>query len=283
MAQTIEVKGIFLQDSLKIGEAIPYALTARYPKNATAVFPDDKSDYKLFELEDKQYFVTKTSGTTSLDSAIYYLSTFEIDSVLYLSLPVLILHQADSSIIYPAYDSIFVKQLVSFVPDSVSADALPLLTNTTYFRVKKWLNTPLVIAIIIVLAISVMVTWIVFGKRIRNWIIVRKLKKQYQQFVAGYDAAVFKVEQHKQIQGMEDALALWKKYMERLSNIPFTKLTSKEIVRIENFSAIQAALRSIDMAIYAHQALDSLSPFMELKALATQSFQQKINSIQKGE
>jgi len=281
-AQDVVVKGIFKQDTLKIGEPTPYILSARYPASLTLIFPEDDFDFGIFELEDKQYFPTKTTGGISLDSAVYYLSTFEIDSVLYYNLPVFVLRQNDSSTIYPPYDSIFVKQMVAFVPDSVSADALPLLTNTTYYRVRNWINTPLFIVIFISIVLTLVLTWFFFGKRIMIYFKLRRLKKQYQVFISNYDSAVFIAGQEKSIAKIQTAISTWKKYMEQISDLPFTKLTSKEIIRINKFAQIQQALRELDLALYAQQPLKDLNAFMQLKNLATDLYEEKVKETSLG-
>jgi hypothetical protein len=281
-AQDVLVKGVFKQDTLKIGEPTPYILSARYPASLTLIFPEDNFDFGIFELEDKQYFPTKTIGGISLDSAVYYLSTFEIDTVLYYNLPVFVLRQNDSSTIYPPYDSIFVKQMVAFVPDSVSADALPLLTNTTYYRVKNWINTPLFIAIFIAFILMLVLTWFFFGKRIIIYFKLRKLKKQYQTFISNYDSAVFIAGQEKNIATIQTAISIWKKYMEQISDLPFTKLTSKEIIQLDKFKHLQPTLRELDLALYAQQSLKDLNAFMQLKNLAIDLYEEKIKDTSLG-
>lgn len=281
-AQDIKVAGRFLQDTIKIGEATPYALSARYPKEKTAVFPDDNYDFGIFELEDKRYFSTRTIGNTSIDSAIYYLSTFEIDSVLYYQLPVNIYYQKDTITIYPAYDSVFIKQLVQFVPDSVSAQALPLLVNTTYYRVRKLFNTPLVIISSIVLIGSIVLVWVLFGKRIRTYFKIRKLKKQYNLFLQKFDAGVYKLEQQKNLIFIEEVVSTWKKYLEQISNIPFTKLTSKEILHNNEFKELQQPLRYLDFVLYAGQNFEDMGAFMKLKNFAGQLFEKRLQEIEGG-
>ncbi len=281
-AQDIVLSGKFLKDTLKIGEPVPYSLTARYPQAQTVIFPDENLDYGLFEFEDIHYFPTKTTSGISLDSAIYYLSTFEIDSVLAYTLPVLVINQNDSSLRYPAHDSIFVKQMVAFVPDSLSADALPLLTNTTYYRVKQWLNTPLILTIIIILVVAIILVWVFFGKRIRTYFKVRKLKKQYLTFIERYDTGVFKTEQSKSIVHIEEVISIWKKYIERISELPFTKLTSKEILKLEKFQTLKEALRELDLSVYANQPLTNMNAFMQLKNFATLMFEEKLKETSLG-
>jgi hypothetical protein len=86
-AQTIDTKGGFLSDSLKIGEETAFYLSSRYPSEFTVLFPDSTYSFAPFEYSRKVYFPTRTKNGQSVDSTVYYLSTFEIDSIQTLSLP----------------------------------------------------------------------------------------------------------------------------------------------------------------------------------------------------
>ena len=94
-AQDVSVRGGFLSDSLKIGEQTAFYLSARYPTNLNILFPDSTHGFTPFEYEDKEYFPTETTAGISADSAVYYLTTFEIDRVQLLQLPVYIVNTSD--------------------------------------------------------------------------------------------------------------------------------------------------------------------------------------------
>src|SRR6187455_220135 len=87
-AQEVRVHSGFLVDSLGIGDEGGYFLTARYPSELNILFPDSTYNFAPFEYARKVYYPTKTTNGQSYDSAIYYLSTFEIDKLQSLSLPV---------------------------------------------------------------------------------------------------------------------------------------------------------------------------------------------------
>src|SRR5690348_12171602 len=78
LSQTVTVKAGFAADSTRVGENVFFYLTARYPKTQQIVFPDSSFAYSPFELLKKDYFPTRTNDSTSYDSAVYSLRTFEV-------------------------------------------------------------------------------------------------------------------------------------------------------------------------------------------------------------
>ena len=87
MGQVLMPEGSFNKDSLKIGENLEYTLSIKYPKNSDVVFPDSLFDFAPFEFTSKVSFPTRSDSIFSFDSAIYSLTTFEIDSLQILRLP----------------------------------------------------------------------------------------------------------------------------------------------------------------------------------------------------
>ncbi|MCK5104503.1 MAG: hypothetical protein KAR17_16880, partial [Cyclobacteriaceae bacterium] len=100
LAQNIEPVGSFIQEKIKIGEEIYYTLSVKYDKKLNVLFPDSSYRYGTFEYNSRTWFKTKSDSTLSYDSVIYNLSTFEIDSIQYLQLPVFVLNNEDSLAIF---------------------------------------------------------------------------------------------------------------------------------------------------------------------------------------
>ena len=94
-AQDVKVSGGFLSDSLKIGERTAFYLSARYKSDLTVLFPDSTFQFTPFEFQNKVYFPTRTEQGISHDSAVYYLTTFEVDRVQYLDLPLYVILPQD--------------------------------------------------------------------------------------------------------------------------------------------------------------------------------------------
>ena len=70
--ESTSVHGRFESDSVSIGEEVPYTLAARYSRNQQVLFPDSSFSFAPFEFSRKKYYTTKTSGTTSYDSVVYF-------------------------------------------------------------------------------------------------------------------------------------------------------------------------------------------------------------------
>ena len=167
-AQQIKSKGSFLSDSIKIGMDIRYSLSATYPSNQDVVFPDSTFNFSPFEYVGKKYFTTKTDSTYSYDSAVYIFTTFEVDSVQFLRLPVFIVTRGDSSAIYTEMDSVILQHVVAEIPDTTGVENMPLKENVDFLPLVLQFNYPYLIIGIIILIIAILLVIIIFGKRIRK-------------------------------------------------------------------------------------------------------------------
>jgi hypothetical protein len=281
LGQDIQVKGGFLSDSLKIGERTAYYLSAHYPSALTILFPDSTFAFSPFEYVGKEYFPTKTTGGISRDSAVYFLTTFEVDRAQYLELPVYVIHEKDCTLNRPARDSVLISQFVAHVPDSVSLDKLPLKMNTAYQKVFLNFNFWVVIIVVAGLLTGVILIWVVFGKEIRRYFRTQRLQKNHLQFVESYNRFLSELQSAFSALKTESALSVWKKYMEQLEARPYTKLTTRETVNIVKEPVLTEHLSQIDRAIYGHNTsvLDSLK---ELRSFADQQFARKIKEVKHG-
>ncbi len=280
-AQDIKVNSGFLSDSLKIGEETAYFLAAHYPSNLNVVFPDSTYKFSTFEYLKRKYFPTHTSNGISVDSAVYYLSTFEVDRVQYLLLPVYAIIPQDSTEFLSLQDSVLITQLVAKVPDSLAIDKLPLKMNTAYQRVFFEFNTWVVIIVVGVLIVIAVLVWIFFGKRIARHFRVRRLKRMHTEFVQRYNTMVGQLQNTFSSDSAETTVSTWKKYMEKLEAQPYTKLTTKETMSLIEDPTLVNNLREIDRAIYGQQNT-SLNNFEGLRAFADQRFAKKLQEVQHG-
>lgn len=276
------MRGQFQVDSIKIGIPFPYSLLAIHPSNISVVFPDSTFAFNPFEIDHKVYYPTETKNGISKDSVVYHLLSFEIDSVQKLSLPVFILHANDCTAVMANADSVFLEHQVKQMPDSVAAKDLPLKTNTAYQKVIWLLNYPLLLIIVGVLIVSLIVTWIIFGKRIRQYFILRKLNKYHNQFMHDYEVAVNELQSHYSITQAEATLALWKKYMEHLLATPFTKYTTKEIFQRVKDETLAGALRKIDWDIYGDGQGIEKDPLIQLQQFTDRKFNEKVQEVKNG-
>lgn len=279
-AQSVTVRGGFLADSIRIGETVPYSLTVSYPQSLDLLFPDSTFSFAPFEYQSKQTFTTRTVDSLSYDSAVYMLTTYEIDSLQSLALPVFVFHKSDCTEVNSTADTLVFNAMVEAVPDSVSAQQLPLKTNTDYTRVKWILNYPVLLIILLALVLIAVAVWVAFGKQIKKYFFLKRLRKNYDAFVARFGTLVGNTS--LTTSQAEQALLLWKRYMESLKAKPFTKYTSKEIIETEPNESLGRALRSIDRWIYGGIADQAQVPLHALREFTDEQFQRKVEEVQNG-
>ena len=278
-AQDILVNGYFLEDSIRIGVGSPYILTSAYPSELDIVFPDSLYNFSPYELGEKWFSPTKSVEGISYDSAVYYLLSFEIDSVQYNSLPVFQIVGNDSISIFPEKDSIFLQQMVTEIPDSVSAEAMPLIENTDYRYVDLALNYPYLIAGIVILLILIIIGYIIFGKSIRIWFKLRRLEKRHLKFLETFEDLISR----SKSEDLTEKIAFtWKAYLEKLEGRPYTKMTTKELLENQDMIRIEDTLRAIDRSIYGKRNESIQDAFNVLLTFSINRFEGKVNEIKHG-
>ncbi len=280
-AQDVSVRGGFFADSLRVGDQTGFYLAARYPSDLDIAFPDSTFNFGLFEFVSKTYFPTKSKSGQSYDSVIYYLSTFEIEPLQMLSMPVFQLNEQDCTIYQTDIDTVSLIELAKNLPDTVTAQTVPLRENTTYENVPRHFNYPVLIISLIVVIIVTAIVWVLFGKRIRQHFKVQRMSRSHKRFLEVYNQQVASIKAAFSPRETENALANWKKYMEQLEARPYTKLTTRETARIENNEVLGQNLRSVDGAIYGHntRVVESLE---NLKQFADERFSKKLEEVKHG-
>ncbi len=277
----VHVRAGFLTDSIKIGEQTGFYLAAHYPEKLTILFPDSAYNFAPFEYQRKKYFATKTEGGVSTDSAVYFLTTFEVDRLQNLQLPVFVVQAKDCTVFQSPRDSLWITQLVAKVPDSLSAEKLPLKMNTAYQKVFFEFNFLVLVIVIFVLLIVALLIWVFFGKKISRYFMMKKLSKNHSRFVHSYNQVLQQVQATWSVISAESAVSIWKKYMEQLETAPYTKLTTRELLRLMKDEALANNLRTIDTAIYGHEKV--MLPALEhLKSFADQRFTKKLEELKHG-
>lgn len=280
-AQDVVVRSGFFKDSLRVGDQTGYYLAAEYPTALNILFPDSTFSFSPFEFENKEYFPTETAQGKSYDSVIYYLSTFEVDPVQALSLPVFQLNAMDCTVYLSQRDTILLAELVKDLPDTVNLKNLPLKVNVAYEEVPYTFNYLVAGMIAGVLLVLGIVTWIVFGKKIRRHYRLKRMQKSHQKFLEVFNQQVDSIKSAFSSVTTESALSQWKKYMEQLEARPYTKLTTKETLLMENNELLGRNLHAVDSAIYGHDTsvIESLE---SLRNFADRRFVQKLEEIKHG-
>lgn len=276
-AQQLKPEGQFLQDSFKLGKPVPYSLSFRYPSNLNVIFPDTTYDFSPFELSYRDYFLTKSDSTFSFDSVVYYLRTFELDTVQELTLPVYVVQNGDSTAIFASIDSLVFKQVVTVMPDSLS------LQQTSYFQeVTTEFNYPYAIALAVAIVVVIVVFIVIFGGNIKRAIHLRRLNKAHKNYLAKYYTLLDRSNGEGKNKS-EDILITWKQYLEKLEKVPYTKQTTKEILSHHPDSKLKNALRSIDRDIYAGHGSENIEEqYRNLLDYSINSYRTKVEAIKHG-
>jgi hypothetical protein len=280
--QEVKVRGQFLVDSTRIGVPVPFSLTAHHLKDQDILFPDSTFSFAPFEFHQKKFFTTITKDTLSYDSVVYYLSSFETDSLQKLRLPVFVVQPRDCTKVFSLEDSLGLIRMVHSYPDSVTIDKLPLKMSTAYQKVDFTLNYPLAALIGGLLGAILILVWTAFGKRIRKYYILKRLQKNHQGFLDRFNGLAEQLKSSLTSSRAEEALIVWKKYMEGLASKPFTKYTSKEIIAQEEDKTLGEALHSMDRFIYGGVTDFSDASFLTLRTYTEAQYHKKMEEIKNG-
>lgn len=277
-AQDVQVRSRFLSDTIRIGEKVPFAVTARYPRRVNILYPDSTYSYNPFELESKTYFATTTKDSLSYDSVVYYLTSYEVDSIQVFRMPVYVLQGSDCTAVFGAADSIRLKEYVDHVPDSVTAQQLPLKVNTSYLNVSWLFNYPIAIYVVAGLTVLLIVVWIIFGKRILKYFKLKRLTKAHADFLSKFGDALQLMQNESNAVRAESVLALWKRYMENLEDRPYSKYSSKEILYFLEDKNLAKALKTIDRMVYGGFTAEA-EPFQELREVSMLHYNEKVRQV----
>lgn len=277
-AQELIVRGRFHGDTVKIGEEAVYTLGASYPHNLNVLFPDSTINTFPFEYKRRAYFPTKTRNGISTDSVVYYYSTFENDSVQYLSLPVYVVHPTDCTAVYAARDSLYLKRMLGAIPDSVKLHDLPLKETVVYEKIPTSFGTVLVTLVAGMLLLIAAGVYAVFGKRIRRHYRLIRLQKNYAKFMENYGANLSRLRKEATSEVAESTVGMWKKYLENLEYQPYTKLTTKETIQLLKDDSIRSSLQHIDRSIYGRQPVE-VQAFEGLMDFAEHKYRQKMEEV----
>ncbi|MEL7145357.1 MAG: hypothetical protein AAFO69_03245 [Bacteroidota bacterium] len=278
-AQEITVKGGFLEEEIKIGEPVNYFLTATYPRQMEVLFPDSTFNFGIFEFEQKQYFPSSYDSAAVFDSAVYTLTSFEIDAWQKLSLPVFLVTGGDSTRIDAALDSLNYFEVAPEATDTTS-----LITDLNPATVPLQVNYPYIMIGVGIFLVVLIIVALVFGQKILNHFRIRRLKKGFGTFSNRYDELVAQVSKSAKREQVEEVIAYWKRYLEKLDKKPYTKLTTKEVIAVTGDERLKQNLNVIDRNIYGNgeQSDDLHVRFQSIKSLAQEYQERKIAELKNG-
>lgn len=277
--QDITVRGSFLSDSVQVGQPVPYALSVSYPSGLNILLPDSTADFGGFEYRYRKWFPTHTSRGVSRDSAIYWVSTFELDSIQSLRLEAIELSGVDTLFHTANPDSIGLSQVTGEVPPQINAKDLPLLSDTGYWDVRMLFNYPVWTLAGGIFIVVLAVCWIIFGNAIRRYFRRRRLSAGFNRFAEQFSGLLDQLKRNPSSGTAETLVALWKAYMEQLEQRPYRKLTSLEITTIADHRPLTAPLEAADRLIYGGIRPSSVDSFHELKSFSEDRLHQQLEAL----
>ncbi len=276
------ITGSFSKDSLKVGKHIPFKVVFVHNYNKEVVFADSTYDFTPFEWIKTEAFPTQTdSKGISTNSAIYWLRSFELDTIQTLKLPVFVLDQKTGDTL-KYFTEVSTKE-TEFVLSKATLekmlkdDSITFYENTTFLDIPRFVNYPLYGIIVVVLLVMVILFFVFFGESIRRGYRLKRLQRQHEKFIQDYASQLQKIENP---QATDHTLGMWKAYIEKLKNEPFTTYTSSEISRLTNNESLGENLKVIDRAIYGGQIDNNTELALQnLKNYAINVFEKRLAEL----
>jgi len=276
------ITGSFSEDSLKVGKHIPFKITFVHNYDKEVVFADSAYDFEPFEWVKTEAFPTQTdSKGIATDSAIYWLRTFELDTIQTLKLPVFVLNQETGDTL-KYFTEVSTKETEFVLSEAnlatmLQKDSITFYQNTTFIEIPRFVNYPLYGLIVVVLLVGIILFFVFFGESIRRGYRLKRLQSQHEKFIQEY------ANQLKQIENSEatdHTLGMWKAYIEKLKNEPFTTYTSSEISRLTKNESLGQNLKVIDRAIYGGQIDENTElALRNLKNYAINIFEKRLAEL----
>lgn len=269
-------KAQFLADSIEIGLVIEYALSFHYPEKVQVIFPDTSYHYGSFELVDKKYFPTVATEKYFVDSVVYRLTTFELNPIQTLRLPVYIISEKDCTAVFPKMDTLYLRELVVG-----RADTLQYKSNTIPLELNSRFNYPFIILIFLILLGLGIITWIFFGRRLLRNFRLYQFNLVNGRFLKEYDRLFTRLRIKQSPEDIEKILTVWKKHLEYIENEPFSTYTSKEIQKRIPSQDLAQSLKNIDRAIYGKELSEQILKDLDtLYMFSSHHFDRKQKELQ---
>ena len=275
IGQEIKVEGNFIEDSIQIGNIVSYNLNISYPNNIEVLLPDSNYNYSPFEYINKSYSSTINDSIYNYDEVNYKFTSFNLDSIQFLKLPVFIINSNDSLIMYSNTDSIFLMEFIKELSDSLN-----LKSNTKFSIVDLAIDYPFLSKITSFLIIFTITFYLLFRKKINKYFKTKYTKKEFNTFINKIEKLNNEIQKDFKIEKIELFLLLWKRYNEKVSKYPYSSLTTSEIIHLGIVNDIKENLNSLDNTIYGNKKItDFKKNFIMLKKHSMKIFNNKLKEI----
>ncbi|MVM29489.1 hypothetical protein GO755_05555 [Spirosoma sp. HMF4905] len=280
------LRGYFLTDSVEIGRPFQYALTYRHAPIIDVLFPDTAHHFAPYRVQKVTVFATQTTGigfdAISRDSAVYTLVSFETDSIQLLRVPIRIINEVDCTAQWTLTDTVFLRSKLPVTRlDSLRSVLPKLATDTTLVTLQQQFNYWALALGFLSIALAAFLLYGLFGRTIRRQWRLYQLKRRHLAFLNEYNRLTRTINSYTAAEIANQAVILWKSYLERLDKQPYTSLTTPELAVQMNDERVANALREADLIIYGGTySPESLPALRLLGELATNAYHNSRASLQ---
>ena len=250
-------------DSIQLGEPIEVAVSIHYPVGKQLLFPDSLDDFGSFTFLTKTSYPTKSNDSTSVDSATYTLTSFELASPQYLKVPIYLITKNDTIVTKTDSVAVFIQEIIDGLPEKIE-----LKKNTSAIDLKKEINYPLIVVVASIIIVIVVILFIAFGGKVIRSIQINRIEKLHRQFKERFVNEVEQVEINPAL--AETLVRSWKNHLTKISKTPYNSYSTSEIYALTKNEQLKQDLRLFDQLIYSTkkqgtvlQAKDSLLAFAE--------------------
>ncbi len=280
-AQTPRVEGSFLTDSIEIGRPFQYALTFDHSPTVDVLFPDTIHHFSPFLVQRVAVFTTKTTGSgrraVSRDSAVYTLVSFQVDTIQVLQVPVQQIKDSDTTLLMTQPDTVLLRSVLAIAGRlPVNPHTGLLATETDIMPLQQQFNYPLLGVSLLVAGIVGFLMYGLFRRPIQRFLNLYRLNRRHIRFQREYNRLSRNLNVDTATDYANQAIILWKTYLENLEKSPYVSLTTSEIAERLADGQVADALREADLMIYGSGYSDqSLIALHVLSDVATRAYHQR--------
>lgn len=181
------------------------------------------------------------------------------------------------------YDSITYFTNEAELKLKLNLDSIPeqlqFKENNVYQNLDKPFNWFVFGAVVAGILLSLGILFFVFAERIKRLFRKNREKIRWIQFERKWKKLAESLQQKPNQTLADEAIGLWKGYLEHLRSQPIQEWTSSEIAAALEDKEVFKALRSIDMIIYAGGEGDTSAATTYLLEVARTNYQSTLNQI----
>ena len=248
-SQEINYQIYFLEKDIKIGDSIKLVSIINYPKEIELIQPDSSFQFFPFSFVKKENFESQLNERIISDSSLYILRSFEIDSIQSIRLNSFILNGKDCLEISSNYDTVYFKSLVNNTDQKVKK-------NMSFNEILLIINTYKLLLYSIVFICLILAVYLLFRKKIIAYFRKRKVLKSYALFNKDFEKIKKQFKTNADKNNLEKIILIWKRYIEKLTSIPYSSMTIKEIIDFFDNENLIKSLKYIDEMIYSDKLIE---------------------------